>query len=392
MTAPFTCACFFLNPEDAEPARESQFVDNGDQSSYKLVPDHGEPHCKTNLSGIVAILLTPHSGLCMTAFCRHLPTLLWLTLLLVAIGSTDRLLAMDRTSPGESASEGMTYFQAAVLGVVEGVTEYLPISSTGHLLLAQRIMQIGTEAGSPHPPSQKNKTAADAYAICIQAGAIVAVLGLYMKRVKQMCLGIAGRDAQGLRMLVNLAAAFLPAAALGFLLHRLIKSYLFGPWPIIFAWFVGGLAILWIEWRRRSSPASRLQGAALSSLNVRMALVIGLAQCVAMWPGVSRSLATILGGIMVGLSTPAAVEFSFLLGVVTLGAATLFDAIQHGQEMLEAFNALALLLGLATAFLSAVVSVKWMVNYLNRHGLEIFGYYRVGIAVLAAALMMGGWL
>jgi len=123
-----------------------------------------------------------------------------------------------------------------------------------------------------------------------------------------------------------------------------------------------------------------------------MALVIGLAQCVAMWPGVSRSLATILGGIMVGLSTPAAVEFSFLLGVVTLGAATLFDAIQHGQEMLEAFNALALLLGLATAFLSAVVSVKWMVNYLNRHGLEIFGYYRVGIAVLAAALMMGGWL
>jgi undecaprenyl-diphosphatase len=111
-----------------------------------------------------------------------------------------------------------------------------------------------------------------------------------------------------------------------------------------------------------------------------------------MWPGVSRSLATILGGIMVGLSTPAAVEFSFLLGVVTLGAATLFDAIQHGREMLEAFNALALLLGLATAFLSAVVSVKWMVNYLNRHGLQIFGYYRVGIAVLAAALMMGGWL
>ncbi len=95
---------------------------------------------------------------------------------------------------------------------------------------------------------------------------------------------------------------------------------------------------------------------------------------------------------MVGLSTPAAVEFSFLLGVVTLGAATVFDAFKHGREMLEAFNTLALLLGLVTAFLSAVISVKWMVNYLNRHGLEIFGYYRVAIAVVAALLMMGGWI
>lgn len=302
------------------------------------------------------------------------------------------LFAMDNPSAKEQIPGGMTAFQAAILGIVEGVTEYLPVSSTGHLLLAERIMGIGAAESSDNPDQQRNKDAADAYAICIQAGAIVAVLGLYAKRVKQMFLGMLGRDAEGLRMLVNLGAAFLPAAVLGFLLHRTIKTYLFGPWPIILAWLTGGLAILWIEKRRQSSNPDPRGGAGLSSLNVRMALVIGLAQCVAMWPGVSRSLATILGGVMVGLSTPAAVEFSFLLGVVTLGAATLFDALKHGREMLETFSTLALSLGLLTAFLSAVVSVKWMVAYLNQHGLEIFGYYRVGIAALAAILMVGGWI
>jgi undecaprenyl-diphosphatase len=286
----------------------------------------------------------------------------------------------------------MTHVQAAVLGIVEGVTEYLPVSSTGHLLLAQRIMGIGADVDASNPHSRSTKDAADAYAICIQAGAIIAVLGLYMRRVKQMLLGMLGRDPEGLRMVVNLVAAFVPAAAIGLVLHKAIKSTLFGPWPIILAWFIGGIAILWIERTRRSGRSMPRQGKGLATMNVRMALIIGLVQCIAMWPGVSRSLATILGGIVVGLSTPAAVEFSFLLGVITLGAATLFDALKHGREMMEAFNTTALLLGLVTAFLSAVISVKWMVGYLTRHGLEIFGYYRIAVAVLAAALMMGGWI
>jgi undecaprenyl-diphosphatase len=286
----------------------------------------------------------------------------------------------------------MTYFQAAVLGIVEGVTEYLPVSSTGHLLLAQRIMGIGTDGDSSNPDSRSSKDAADAYAICIQAGAIIAVLGLYMKRVKLMLLGLLGRSPEGLRMVVNLVAAFMPAAAIGLVLHKAIKAYLFGPWPIVFAWFIGGLAILWIEGVRRSGRSLQGRGTGLSTMNIRMALIIGLIQCLAMWPGVSRSLATILGGILVGLSTPAAVEFSFLLGVLTLGAATVFDGLKHGREMMEAFNTGALLLGLVTAFLSAVISVKWMVSYLNRHGLEIFGYYRVAVALLAATLLLGGWI
>lgn len=314
--------------------------------------------------------------------------------ILLATGVPSLQPPAAQAPPQEVARDpgGMTYFQAAVLGIVEGVTEYLPVSSTGHLLLAQRIMGIGTGGTPSNPHSQNDKDAADAYAICIQAGAIVAVLGLYLKRVRQMCLGVLGRDPPGLRLVVNLMAAFLPAAALGFLLHKTIKAHLFGPWPIIFAWLAGGVAILWIERMRRSGRSRASGGAGLSALNVRMALVIGFIQCLAMWPGVSRSLATILGGVLVGLSTPAAVEFSFLLGVLTLGAATVFDALKHGREMLEAFSSLALLLGLVTAFLSAVISVKWMVGYLNRHGLEVFGYYRIGIAVLAAALMLGGWI
>jgi undecaprenyl-diphosphatase len=195
-----------------------------------------------------------------------------------------------------------------------------------------------------------------------------------------------------LRLLVNLVAAFLPAAILGLVLHRTIKEYLFGPWPIVLAWLTGGIGILLMA--RRSALASKGARAAktLSDMNIRMALVIGLAQCVAMWPGVSRSLATILGGLFVGLPTAAAVEFSFLLGVITLGAATTFDAIQHSREMLANFDAPSIFLGLVVAFGAAVVSVKWMVFYLNNHGLEIFGYYRIGIAVLATALILGGVL
>lgn len=285
---------------------------------------------------------------------------------------------------------GMTYFQASILGLVEGLTEYLPVSSTGHLLIAERLMGIGGDHGGN--PDSSRKDAADAYAICIQAGAIVAVLGLYFRRVKQMVLGLVGKDPAGLRLVVNLIAGFLPAAILGFMFHRMIKEYLFGPWPIVIAWLVGGAGILWMARRTNLAAPSRRAGKTLNDMNVRMALVIGLAQCAAMWPGVSRSLATILGGLLVGLPTAAAVEFSFLLGVVTLGAATTFDAVKHGREMLANFDVLSILLGLLVAFGAAVVSVKWMVSYLNSHGLEIFGYYRIGIAVLATVLILVGIL
>jgi undecaprenyl-diphosphatase len=281
----------------------------------------------------------------------------------------------------------MTNGQAIILGIVEGVTEYLPVSSTGHLLLAQRIMGIDVGGAASASEREREKEAADAYAICIQAGAIIAVLGLYFRRVRQMLRGLVGRDQVGLRLLIGVVAGFLPAAVLGLIFNSHIKEYLFGPWPVVAAWLVGGLAILAVSYRNRNNQTVRA-GGTLEDLTWKMAFIIGIAQCIAMWPGVSRSLVTIVGGVLVGLSLPAAVEYSFLLGVLTLGAATAYDSLKHGQAMLQTFEPQALAIGLVFAFISAVISVKWMVAYLNRHGLAIFGYYRVVLALITAALLM----
>jgi undecaprenyl-diphosphatase len=267
---------------------------------------------------------------------------------------------------------------AVVLGIVEGVTEYLPVSSTGHLILAQRA--LGIEDGR----------AANAYAICIQLGAIVAVLVLYLGRVKQMILGLFNRDAVGTRLLINITVAFIPAAVIGLLLGDWIEQTLFGLWTIVAAWGFGGAVILAVAWMGKEKFPP--QGIDLEHLSWRSALAIGLIQCTAMWPGVSRSLVTIVGGVLVGLSLPAAVEFSFLLGVITLAAATAYKSVLLGPEMLQAYGWSNLLAGFIAATVSAVLAVEWMVAYLNRHGLALFGYYRLALALLVASLILLGFL
>lgn len=267
----------------------------------------------------------------------------------------------------------MEWWQALVLGLVEGLTEYLPVSSTGHLILAQR--WLGIEEGP----------AANAYAICIQVGAILAVLGLYRGRVVQVLRGLAGRDPEGLRLGLALVAAFVPAAVVGLLFDERIEEHLFGLGPIVAAWFVGGAAILVTARLRRDRGAG--EGAELLALGLGGAVLIGLFQCLALWPGTSRSLVTIVGGLAVGLSLRAAVEFSFLLGVLTLTAATAYKALSQGEVLLEAYSPGVLLLGAAAAWLFAVVSVRWMVAWLQGHGLALFGWYRV---LLAGAV--GAWL
>lgn len=270
----------------------------------------------------------------------------------------------------------MEWWQALILGIVEGLTEYLPVSSTGHLLVAQRLLGIS------------QSEAADAFAICIQAGAIVAVLGLYFRRVAQMARGLLGQDRDGLSLTINLVVAFAPAVVAGLLLEKPIKQYLFGGdtldlWPVIAAWLVGGIAILAVA-RVRKGNGQKESAKDLLGLTWQMALVIGAVQCIAMWPGVSRSLVTIVCGVLVGLRLSAAVEFSFLLGVLTLGAATSYDALKHGDAMLEAYGALPLAIGFLAAWASAVIAVRWMVAFLNRHGMEVFGYYRILLALVVA--------
>jgi len=285
----------------------------------------------------------------------------------------------DTTVP---PSPAMSLWQSLVLGAVEGFTEYLPVSSTGHLILAQRAMGIGqTEA---------DRRAADAFSICIQAGAILAVLTLYFPYVRRMFNGFLGRDPDGLRLGRNILLAFLPAAVLGFTFHETIKEYLFGLWPIVAAWFVGGMAILIVSWTRDKALAR--EGLPLEELTWPRALLIGCIQCLAMWPGTSRSLVTIVGGWLVGMKLKSAVIFSFLLGVVTLSAATLHDALVHGRVMVESFGWLNLLAGCAMAAVTAVISVKWLVRYLEQHGLALFGYYRVALAIVVATLISMGFI
>ncbi|MHC4995847.1 MAG: undecaprenyl-diphosphate phosphatase, partial [Planctomycetota bacterium] len=266
----------------------------------------------------------------------------------------------------------------AIIGIVEGLTEYLPVSSTGHIILAQRALGI--------PDSEE----ANAFAICVQAGAIVAVLGLYQARVRQMALGALNKHRHGQRLLFNILVAFAPAAVFGLLFDEAIEQHLFGLWPIAGAWAVGGAAILAITFSGKEKYPP--QGFDLEHLSRERAIIIGLLQCIAMWPGVSRSLMTIVGGVIVGLSLPAAVEFSFLLGLITLGAATVYKALQYGPQMFDLYGPASLAVGFLTALLAAVVSVKWMVAYLNRHGLSIFGYYRVGLALVVIALILAGVL
>lgn len=279
-----------------------------------------------------------------------------------------------QTIAAATAPDAMNWWQALVLGIVEGLTEYLPVSSTGHLVLVQRFLGIGAN------------NASEAFAISIQAGAIAAVLGLYFPRLCEMWAGLRGRSPAGQALAANLVAAFVPAAVLGFLLQKVVKKYLFGGqewglWPVVGAWFVGGVAILAVNAYRRRRQESERPRFDLEGLTLPMSLIIGVSQCLALWPGTSRSLVTIVGGILVGLRMRAAVEFSFLLGLLTLGAATSYDALKHGREMLDAYGPTPLLVGFAAAWLSAVLAVKWMVAYLNRHGLEIFGWYRIALAI-----------
>lgn len=319
-----------------------------------------------------------------------------------AADATESLRSLPMAKAATSTVESsMTAPKAAVLGIVEGLTEYLPISSTGHLLVASGLMGLGT--------SEADIKAANTYAIAIQFGAILAVAGLFWKRFRDMILGLVGRSDEGRHLLIILIVAFLPAAVLGFLFDDKIEEVLFSAWPIIGAWVVGGFGILYLERsgriRRSSTDADGSDttsgldpdsGVArrdpLLEITVRQAALIGLIQCLAMWPGTSRSLAAILGALLVGTTMAAAVEFSFLLGFVTLSAASFYSVLKDGGNLVEQFGVINPLIGLFFAFISAVAAIKWMVSYLQRNDMSIFGWYRIVAAGVTAGLVISGAL
>ena len=261
----------------------------------------------------------------------------------------------------------MEWWQAAVLGLVEGITEYLPISSTGHLILASSLMGLDD--------SETQKRAVDAFNIVVQGGAILAVLGLYWPRVVQMIRGLLGQDKAGLGLAINIIIAFIPAAALGVPLNDWIEAKLFSTWPVLAALALGGVYMMLLDRlviHPKRSDSENQTGKDITDLTWRGALAIGLMQCVAMWPGTSRSMMTITGGVIVGLKPKEAAEFSFLLGLPTLGGACVYklykDMTGEGPSMFETLGATPILIGIAVATVSAAVAVRWLSPVLSWSG------------------------
>jgi len=269
---------------------------------------------------------------------------------------------------------------AIVLGIVEGLTEYVPVSSTGHLILTSQALGLGEEP--------EVRSAINTYLVVIQVGAIMAVVTVYGKYLWMMFLGLFGKSHAGRHLLGAVIIAFIPAAVVGLLLERWIDKYLFGLWPVVFAWLAGGIAL--IIWGRKPDPRVEMEGLLMKDIDSRKALIIGGLQVIAMWPGTSRSLVTILGGRLAGLSMKESVTFSFLLGMLTLTAATVYKLLGQGQDMIEVLGVQNLVLGTFVAWIAAWIAVKSMVAYLKKHGLGLFGFYRVALAVVTTILLLQG--
>lgn len=257
--------------------------------------------------------------------------------------------------------------KALILGIVEGLTEFLPISSTGHLILAGDLLDFNDEKGK-------------VFEIAIQTGAILAVVWDYRAKFAGVARGLA-KDPAARRFVINLFLAFVPIAALGLLFGKIIKAHLFAPVPVAMAFIIGGLVIYWAERREHVIRVHEVD-----DLQWADAVKLGFAQCFALIPGTSRSGATIIGGLLIGLSRKAAAEFSFFLAVPTLGMATLYDLVKH-RELLSMSDLPMFAVGFVAAFLSAALAVRVFIRFVATHNFTAFVIYRIvfGVVVLITA-------
>ena len=251
---------------------------------------------------------------------------------------------------------------ALLLGLVEGITEFLPISSTGHLILVERLCGFTGER-------------AEVFAIFIQVGAVLAVVVEYRKRLVAM-LGGAFSPSSERTLITSVAIAFLPAAGIGLLTHHWISEHLFGPRTVAAALITGAIAIVAIERWKPAATVNRAEG-----VGPGRAALIGIAQCVSLWPGFSRSAATILGGLLCGLERKAATEFSFFLAIPTLGAATVWD-LWKLRKALAAGDLAWLLVATAVSFVVAWATIRWLLRFVATHDLTPFAWYRIALGIL----------
>jgi undecaprenyl-diphosphatase len=272
----------------------------------------------------------------------------------------------------------MTVLVAMILGIVEGLTEYLPISSTGHLILTgvllERLFGTGhTDSGS--------------FDIVIQLGAVLAVVVQYRSLLWQRTVGLLSGAAASRGLLLALVAGFVPTAICGLLLRKAIKAHLFGAAPVAAALVVGGILMIVVERWRGAKADVGLTG--LEHVTWRRAFVIGVGQCFSLWPGSSRSMCTIVAGQLTGLSTATAAEFSFLLALPTLGAATVYEAYK-GRHELAVSGGINVAIGFFVSFFVAWAVIAGFIKYLQKHGLAAFGWYRIALGIAVVLLLMRG--
>lgn len=262
----------------------------------------------------------------------------------------------------------MNPIDAAILGIVEGLTEYLPVSSTGHLILTGKLLKLSGEG----PKS---------FEIVIQLGAILAVIVHYRTLLRLRLAGLVQRRPEAIRLAAALLISFLPAAVVGLLFHKLIKHHLFHPAPVAAALIVGGIAMIAIERVRAKRNIEGEDG--LEHIGWKRALWIGLGQCLSLWPGTSRSMCTIVAGQLAGVSTRTAADYSFLLALPTLGAATVYEFYKTREVLVASSGGLMpIAIGLVVSFLVAWAVIAGFVRYLQRRGLEPFGWYRIVIGIV----------
>lgn len=262
--------------------------------------------------------------------------------------------------------------KALILGVVEGFTEFLPVSSTGHLILAGDLLNFNDDRGK-------------LFEIVIQFGAILAVVWEYRERLLTVARG-ATTDPAAQKFLLNLFVAFLPLAILGLAFGKAIKANLFNPYAVATTFILGAFVILWAEKREHKIRVHTVEEMSLSD-----ALKLGLAQAVALIPGTSRSGATIIGGLLFGLSRKASTEFSFFLAIPTLGAATVYQL--YKERALLSFDDIGMwVVGFISAFVSAFLCVRWLLRYVSSHDFTAFAWYRIAFGIVVLMTAQFGWV
>ena len=272
----------------------------------------------------------------------------------------------------------MNLFDATIMGIVEGATEFLPISSTGHLIVAGSLLGVHDERGK-------------VFEIAIQIGAIFAVVWAYRERFFSALANV-NHHGNGQRFFINLFIAFLPVAVLGLLFNKAIKVVLFNAYGVAAASIIGAIIILWVE---RDSPRelreSRARVRDVDSMSALDALKLGFAQCFGLFPGMSRSGSTLIGGMLFGLSRRTATEFSFFLGVPTLAAASLYSLYKE-RALLSSADIPAFAVGTVVSFIVALVVIKWLIGFVANHSLQVFAWYRIGFGVAILAAGHFGWV